>query len=261
MPGTVTDNLALTLPEVGASRDTWGTLLNANFTTLDTVMPIGCVVDFAGPAAPPGWLLCDGRTISRTIYSDLFAAIGTAWGAGNGTTTFQLPNTPGRASVAPGTVTDTNGNHVSFTFGQLTGAVLQPVQKTNLPSYNLTVTTTGAHSHGGQTSPTAGHSHSVNVPNASDLPAVTPGDLGGIWSTNAGMTTTVTSDQPPHAHTISSDGDHTHTVTLGGGAQPLSVLSPVIVFNKIIYAGVQAVTALMATSTPRRTPTPLRGSH
>jgi microcystin-dependent protein len=261
---TTTPNLGLTLPTVGASRDTWGALLNTNFTTLDTAvsaaMPIGSVIDFAGPTAPSGWLVCGGQNVSRTTYSDLFSAIGIAWGPGDGSTTFRLPNTPGRASVAAGTVTDSNGNHVVFSLGQTTGAVLQTIQQTHLPSYNLTVSTTGAHTHGGLTGGAGAHSHSVAVPNASPVAAVTPGDLGGIWSTNAGMTTVATSGQDQHVHTVASDGNHTHTVALGGGGTALPVLSPVIVFTKIIYAGAQAVTRALGKE-GRELSAPLRGSH
>ena len=101
MPDAYTANLALVKPEVGASRDSWGSKLNENMDTLDEfigmAMPIGAVLDFAGPQAPPGWLICDGRWVSRTTYSALFAVIGTSWGAGDGSTSFALPPTPGRA--------------------------------------------------------------------------------------------------------------------------------------------------------------------
>ena len=55
----------------------------------------GTVFPFAGSAAPSGWLLCDGSAVSRTTYARLFGIIGTAYGAGNGTTTFNLPDLRG----------------------------------------------------------------------------------------------------------------------------------------------------------------------
>lgn len=58
--------------------------------------PAGSVVAFAGAVAPAGWLLCDGSAISRTTFSSLFAAIGTANGIGNGSTTFNLPDYRGQ---------------------------------------------------------------------------------------------------------------------------------------------------------------------
>ena len=63
-----------------------------------TELPAGAVVPFAGPvtAVPSGYLLCDGSTISRTDYATLYAVIGNAWGEGDGSTTFHLPDLRGR---------------------------------------------------------------------------------------------------------------------------------------------------------------------
>ena len=58
--------------------------------------PSGTVVPFAGSTAPEGWALCDGSTVSRSTYAALFAAIGEAWGNGDGSTTFHLPDMRGR---------------------------------------------------------------------------------------------------------------------------------------------------------------------
>jgi microcystin-dependent protein len=59
--------------------------------------PAGAVVAFAGPTnnLPNGYLFCDGSAVSRTTYASLFAAIGTAWGTGDGSTTFNLPDMRG----------------------------------------------------------------------------------------------------------------------------------------------------------------------
>lgn len=54
----------------------------------------------ATDTAPTGWLKCDGSAVSRTIYADLFAVIGTTYGAGDGVTTFNIPN--GAALPVPG---------------------------------------------------------------------------------------------------------------------------------------------------------------
>lgn len=59
-------------------------------------LPSGALNFFAMSAPPSGWLVCDGSAISRTVYASLFAAIGTTYGAGDGTTTFNIPNTLGR---------------------------------------------------------------------------------------------------------------------------------------------------------------------
>ena len=56
------------------------------------LLPVGIVQAFAGTTIPSGWLLCDGSAVSRTDYAALYAVIGTTYGAGDGSTTFNLPN-------------------------------------------------------------------------------------------------------------------------------------------------------------------------
>ena len=63
-------------------------------------MPIGAIVPYsASGSVPAGFLVCDGSAISRTDYADLFKAIGTTYGAGNGSTTFNIPDLRGRVPV------------------------------------------------------------------------------------------------------------------------------------------------------------------
>lgn len=52
----------------------------------------GQLIEFAGNAAPDGFLPCNGAAVSRTTYAALFNVIGTIWGAGDGSTTFNIPN-------------------------------------------------------------------------------------------------------------------------------------------------------------------------
>ena len=63
-----------------------------NPTITGDTLPVGSVVEWTGTQTPQNWLLCDGREISRTTYSELFAAIGTVWGAGDGSTSFNIPD-------------------------------------------------------------------------------------------------------------------------------------------------------------------------
>lgn len=64
-------------------------------TQINTNTPTGSVIMFGGASAPTGWLLCDGSAVSRTTYSALFAILSTTYGVGDGSTTFNLPNTQG----------------------------------------------------------------------------------------------------------------------------------------------------------------------
>jgi microcystin-dependent protein len=62
-------------------------------------VPTGGGIDWYSTVAPAGFLLCDGSAVSRTTYAALFAAIGSAWGGGDGINTFNLPDTRGRVVV------------------------------------------------------------------------------------------------------------------------------------------------------------------
>lgn len=59
-------------------------------------IPAGIVLPYGGSTAPAGWILCDGTAVSRTTYARLFTAIGTAYGSGDGSTTFNVPDMRGR---------------------------------------------------------------------------------------------------------------------------------------------------------------------
>lgn len=66
------------------------------------VVPTGTVVPFAGPAAPAGYLMCNDTPVGRAAFADLFAVIGITYGAGNGTTTFNVPNLVSRSPYGAG---------------------------------------------------------------------------------------------------------------------------------------------------------------
>ena len=79
--------------------------------TLYADAPIGAILAFGGSSAPAGWLLCQGQAISRTTYAALFAVIGTAFGAGDGSTTFNVPDL--RESTIKGAgLTGLSNNHI-----------------------------------------------------------------------------------------------------------------------------------------------------
>lgn len=67
--------------------------------TLPGGLPAGSILPWAGATAPVNWLLCDGSAVSRTTYASLFSVVGTTYGAGNGTSTFNLPDLRGRVPV------------------------------------------------------------------------------------------------------------------------------------------------------------------
>jgi phage-related tail fiber protein len=67
-------------------------------------IPVGTILPYGGTVLPGGFLTCNGAAVSRTGYAALFSIIGTAFGSGNGTTTFNLPNVTGGLTVSSGTV-------------------------------------------------------------------------------------------------------------------------------------------------------------
>lgn len=70
--------------------------------------PAGIVQMYAGSSAPNGWLMCNGQAVSRTTYAELFAAIGTTYGAGDGSSTFNVPDMRNRFPVGAGSTYSRN---------------------------------------------------------------------------------------------------------------------------------------------------------
>lgn len=110
---------------------TTGHVLTSNGTTWTSAAPstasaapVGSVVMYGGGSAPTGWLLCDGSAVSRTTYSDLFAVVGTTYGVGDGSTTFNLPDARGVFVRGAGTQTISAINYTG-TRGTTQGDAMQ----------------------------------------------------------------------------------------------------------------------------------------
>ena len=93
-------------------------------------LPIGMYGWFAGEKVPTGWLRCDGQAVSRTEYSDLFNAIGTTYGAGDGSTTFNLPN----VNLANRTLVGSSGDG-EFALGNTMGEKEHTLTINEIPSH------------------------------------------------------------------------------------------------------------------------------
>lgn len=87
-------------------------------------LPIGAVIEYPSDKVPENWLLCDGRAISRTEYYELFAAIGTTWGEGDGSTTFNLPTKAGLVTAGVD-ASDGNLNKIGKTYGEKTHKLIE----------------------------------------------------------------------------------------------------------------------------------------
>ena len=117
-------------------------------------VPAGCIMPYAGATAPDGWLLCHGQAVSRTTYADLFAAIGTAYGVGDGSTTFGLPDLRGRVvagkddmgGIVAGRLTATGSGITGATLGATGGTEAHTLTSAQMPTHNHAVTDPG-HQH------------------------------------------------------------------------------------------------------------------
>lgn len=111
-------------------------------TSTSAEIPVGMIMDYAGVSSPAGFLDCDGSAISRTTYASLFSAIGTTWGVGDGSTTFNIPDFRRRTAVGSGgSGTGELGNAVGNTGGE--------------ESHTQTEAELAAHSHPGSVAPSA----------------------------------------------------------------------------------------------------------
>lgn len=112
--------------------------------SLNVSLPAGSVQQFAGASAPAGWLECGGQAVSRTTYAALFLAIGTAFGAGDGSTTFNVPDMRGRVGVGRDDMGGTAANRVTtgnsgldgVTIGAAGGSEVTTLLTAQMPSHN-----------------------------------------------------------------------------------------------------------------------------
>tara|TARA_Y200000002_G_scaffold13632_1_gene11008 strand:+ start:1653 stop:2432 length:780 start_codon:yes stop_codon:yes gene_type:complete len=111
------DHLRLLKSTIKASFPNVTGAVTATHTAINTAstnyVPSGALTAYAGSSAPTGWLLADGSAVSRTTYATLFAAIGTTYGAGNGSSTFNLPNIGGRTIAGK----ESSASNLTSTYG------------------------------------------------------------------------------------------------------------------------------------------------
>lgn len=148
----------MSLPALPATADTRSitervNVLIRDYNTLLGV-PAGCIMPFAGATAPDGWLLCHGQAVSRTTYVDLFAAIGTAYGPGDGSTSFNLPDLRGRVAAGRDDMGGVDAGRLvggianRTVLGGVGGAATHTLNTGEMPAHNHGVTDPG-HTHSG----------------------------------------------------------------------------------------------------------------
>lgn len=204
-----------------------------------SVIPVGIIQMFAGSTAPNGWLVCDGSTVSRSAYSDLFKIIGTTYGAGNSNTTFTLPDMRGRFAMGAGTGTGLNSSGSGAISGssQTARTVGQWLGETHL----LTTAELASHSHantvsGGSTgtmSANASHTHAATKPIYVYDPGVSSGGLTAstyVRGNDSAGINPVTPTSTDHSHTFTPSISNANA----GSDSRHATIPPCVVVNYII---------------------------
>ena len=164
--------------------------VQSNVDNMVTV-PIGAVQQFAGSTAPDKYLMCDGTAYSRTTYATLFNTIGTTYGSGDGSTTFNVPNLQGRVIVGQN-ASDTDTTNSFATLGATGGEKTHQLTIAEMPSHTHTQ---NAHKHliGAQNitysgsylaSTSYGKTDGTNVPRYSQSVTATNQNTGGNGAHN-----------------------------------------------------------------------------
>jgi microcystin-dependent protein len=208
---------------------------------------VGEIRDFVGSSPPPGSLFANGQAISRTQYADLFTLISTTYGAGDGTSTFNIPDLRGRVAAGNdamgvaaagriGTALSTDGGTIN---GQTTGSV------GGSSTHSLVAAEIGPHQHDAfihepGTAPNQGHEHPVQVfttVGATSPPLIQQSSGGAIATTNAnnGAQFAVTGVKVNSAPAGAGTDDQTGSVHYATSQAAAAWLQPTMITNKVIY--------------------------
>lgn len=171
--------------------------------------PTGTLIAFAGSSPPTGYLLCFGQAVSRTTYATLFSVIGTIYGTGDGSTTFNVPNLNGYALAGLDNMGGTAAGILTGldSLGSILGTQNVTLSINQIPSHNHT---------------DAGHTHIVTDPGHDHLVAFSENSASGSVSlgveaypganqTNTSITTTGISNQTGFASINNTGGGLSHT--------------------------------------------------
>lgn len=117
-------------------------------------VPSGSITGYGGTSAPSGWLLCDGSAISRTTYASLFSAIGTTFGVGDGSSTFNIPDARGRVIAGQDDMGGSAASRLTTAGSGLDGATLGATG--GAQNVTLTAAESGLPSHSHSLTPITG---------------------------------------------------------------------------------------------------------
>lgn len=188
-------------------------------------LPIGSGCDYFGTTAPENYMFADGSAISRSEYAELFAILGTTYGAGDGSTTFNLPDKREAVTIMKGSTYATLGASV--------GGNTKTITKENLPNYTLY---SAAHTHiqNAHTHTQNAHSHSFVAALGTTSSTWSERVAAGSTSTSSTSTRTGASTTATNQNTTATNQNTTITVTSGGSGTALNVMQKTLVCNYII---------------------------
>lgn len=186
--------------------------------------PAGVIWDFAGATAPTGWLLCDGSAVNRTTYAALFTAISTTYGVGDGSTTFNLPDTRGRIGVGAGQGTSLTNRALAATGGEESHVLAIAELASHTHVQNAHGHTDSGHVHGD-----SGHAHALPIYSYSVTLTA-----GGAAIAAIGSGLNSSSGQANIGSAVASIQNTTATNQNTGSGTAHNNMPPFIVFNRII---------------------------
>lgn len=206
-----------TLNELSAALNDDPNFATTVANALAALVPAGTISQTARATAPTGYLLCDGSAISRTTYAALFNAIGTAYGAGDGSTTFNIPNLKGKVPVGY------DPSQTEFdVLGETGGAKTHTLTASEMPSHTHSISSDGSHTHTTQIQiwQSSNEASGFGLNGSSSFlnrPAVFSTSASGQWGSN-------------------SAGSHSHGGATGsaGSSSAHNNLQPYVVLNYMI---------------------------
>ena len=206
----------------------WGGSVSGSIIGANGATPVGTLISFAGASAPNFWQLCYGQAISRMTYAALFAVIGTAYGIGDGSTTFNVPDLRGRVLAGLDNIGGSAAGRLNTTYyganptvlGNGGGSQSQTLITNNLPAYTPTGTNAAS---------------SVSV--SSSPTQVAPASAANQWSPGGGTSYGVTGAPITLTSTGSAVAQLFSGSAQGGTSTPLSIVQPAMVVNALIFAG------------------------
>lgn len=197
--------------------DEW--ILHGFYTGSSDATPAGVIQDYAGDTAPDGYLLPAGQAVSRTTYDDLFAAIGTTYGAGDESTTFNLPDLRGRVVAGKDDMNGSAANRLtSGSAAGVDGATLGAADGEE--EVTLTESQMPAHDHDFND---PGHTHTYDANIDSTITV----------STETGGNTDQAREAGANTRGVNSNTTGI-TVNSQGGGEAHANVQPTMVMNKII---------------------------